>query len=436
MGAMRTAILGAGMLGLTLAYRLTCRGQHVTVIERESQAGGLAAGFQVASEPDGSPIYLDKFYHHLFRADHAVIQLIDELGLSGRLVWPSPTSCILRNGKIHRMDGPLPLLRLEVLPPIDRLRLGAVLAYLKLEKVYQRFEQATARQWLTTWAGQNVYSVFAEPLLRQKFGEFSDDIAMPWFWSRVHLRSTSLGYLLGGFQSLYDVLAGAVESGGGHVRLGSPVTAIEPLRDGSLSVKTREGTERYDRVVSTLPARLTIALTAKMPRDFAARYGGGDALGAHCLVLEIDRQLTKHYWIAVNDPGYPFLAVVEHTNYISPDQYQGKHLVYVGNYLPMTHSLYAKSGPQILGEFLPYLQRLNPDLSASWIKKVHSFSAPFAQPVVTTRFKASMAPHVTPVPNLYLANMFQIYPQDRGQNYSVTMADRMVRLLDRAEAGG
>ncbi len=430
----RTAILGAGLLGLTLAYRLTRRGHDVTVMERESLAGGLAAGFPVAANPDGSSIYLDKFYHHLFRADHAVIGLIDELGLSERLVWLSPSSCILRDGKIYRMDGALPLLMLEALPFIDRLRLGAVMAYLKVEKVYQRLEHTTVRQWLTTWAGPKAYGVFAEPLLRQKFGEFSDEIAMPWFWSRVHLRSSSLGYMLGGFQVLYDTLVKAVEAGGGHVRLGSPVTAIEPLSDGALRVTTPEGAERFERVVSTLPAGVTIGLTPSMPREFATRYGNSRALGAHCLILELDRQLTHHYWIAINDPGYPFLAVVEHTNYIPPERYQGKHLVYVGNYLPMSHPLYTKSAQQLLDEFLPYLRHINPDLDASWVKNAHSFAAPYAQPVVTMDFKQSIAPHVTPIANLYMANMFQIYPQDRGQNYSVAMADRLLRIMDRVES--
>jgi len=193
----RTAVLGAGALGLTLAYRLAQQGDSVTVIEREPDPGGLAAGFVVARMPDGTPVYLEKFYHHLFRADHAAVNLIEEMGLGGRMVWPKPSSTILRDGRIHSMDGALPLLRLNVLPVHDRIRVGAVLAYLKLEKGYQRFEGHTAEEWLRRWMGPTAYGVIAEPLLKQKFGDYSDKIAMPWFWSRVHLRSTSLGYMRG-----------------------------------------------------------------------------------------------------------------------------------------------------------------------------------------------------------------------------------------------
>jgi protoporphyrinogen oxidase len=427
-----TAVLGAGALGLTIAYRLAGRGQQVTVIERESQPGGLAAGFPVATAADGSVVYLEKFYHHLFRADHAVIDLIEELGLSDRLVWPSPSSAVLRDGAVYRLDGALALLRFKPLPFLDRIRLGTVIAYLKTEKVYQRLECWTVEEWLCRWAGPKVYRTFAEPLLQQKFGEFSSHIAMPWFWSRIHLRSRSLGYLQGGFQQLYDALAERITAAGGTVRLGSAVSSLEPLPEGGLLVSHGGKTERFDRVVSTLPARLTIGLTPAMPEDFKARYAEAPALGAHCLVLEMDRPLTNTYWIAINEPGFPFLAVVEHTNYMPKTQYQGKHLVYIGNYLPMSHPIYRETGDETFDRFLPYLQRLAPDFDPASVKAVHAFSAPNAQPVVTTRFRQQMAPHVTPIPNLYLATMFQIYPQDRGQNYSVAMADRIVRLMETA----
>jgi protoporphyrinogen oxidase len=428
-----TAVLGGGALGLTLAYRLARAGDQVTVIEREPEPGGLAAGFVVARHNDGTPVYLEKFYHHLFHADHAAVDLIQELGLADRLVWPKPSTTILRDGAIHSMDGAIPLLRLKPLPLIDRFRVGAVLAYLKLEKGYQRFEGHTAEEWLRTWMGDTAFGVIAEPLLKQKFGDYSDKIAMPWFWSRVHLRSTALGYMRGGFQQLYETLAERVKVHGGELRFSTAVTRIRPHASGRIVVEAGDETQEFERVISTLPARLTIALTEGMPDHFRARYGGGIALGAHCLVLELDRSLTNVYWIAINDPGYPFLAVVEHTNYMPPEDYGGKHLVYVGNYLPMEHPLFARDAEAILDEFLPYLQRINPELQRSWVTSLHSFAAPYAQPVVTMDFKEHIAPHVTPIPNLYMANMFQIYPQDRGQNYSIAMAERLARKLAQEE---
>ena len=34
-----------------------------------------------------------------------------------------------------------------------------------------------------------------------------------------------------------------------------------------------------------------------------------------CIVLELDRSLSDTYWLNVNDPGFPFVGVIEHTNF-------------------------------------------------------------------------------------------------------------------------
>jgi protoporphyrinogen oxidase len=432
--ARRTGIIGGGALGLTVAYRLARAGDEVTLIEREPEAGGLAAGFRVG------PSYLDKFYHHLFRSDRAAQNLIAELGLGDRLVWPRPVTATLVNGEIHQLDSPLSLLRYKPLPLVDRLRMGAVVAYLKyVETSHTRLEGKVADPWLRAWMGERGYALQFEPLLRTKFHDHYKEIGLPWFWSRVHLRSAELGYLRGGFQQLYDRLAEDIGAHGGALRFGASVTGIEGQPDGTVCVRVEDEELRFDRVVSTLPTRLMMRLTAGLPDDYRARYDRGDALGAHCLILELDRQFlddryNNTYWLNINDPGYPFLALVEHTNYMPPEDYGGRRLIYLGNYLPMNHPLFRKSVDEVAAEFLPHLRRINPDFRGEWVTGMHAFAAPYAQPVVTPEYARRIPPHDTPIPNLYLANMFQVYPQDRGQNYSVAMAERLSRRLLRDDA--
>src|SRR5581483_11491742 len=143
----------------------------------------------------------------------------------------------------------------------------------------------------------------------------------------------------------------------------------------------------------------------------------------------VDRRLNEVYWLSINDASYPFLAAVEHTNYMPPEDYGGRRLMYLGNYLPADHPLFSQSLDEILGQFLPHLRRINPDFRDQWVTGAHAFAAPYAQPVVTPDFKDHIPPHDTPVPHLYMANMFQVYPQDRGQNYSIAMAERLSRRL-------
>jgi protoporphyrinogen oxidase len=307
--------------------------------------------------------------------------------------------------------------------------MGAALAYLRLERNYHRFEGTTADAWIRQWMGSRSYETVWRPLLQAKFGERYRDIAMPWFWARVHLRSSSLGYLRGGFQQLYDALVAQIGQLGGESHFDTTVQRVCRRDDSRFDLETTRGVVQVDRVISTLPTRLTIDLTAELQNGFAQRYGTLESYGAHCAILTLDRPLTDVYWLNINDPGYPFLALVEHTNYMPPADYGGRHVIYLGNYLPMSHRMWRMSEEEILAEYLPALRRINPAFQDSWVTEHRMFKAPFAQPIVTVGYPDRLPPHESPVPNLYLANMSQVYPQDRGQNYSIAMANRLVAGL-------
>jgi protoporphyrinogen oxidase len=335
----------------------------------------------------------------------------------------------LVDGKMHQLDSPTSLLGFSPLPMAARVRMGAALAVLKAMPDPRLLEGRSAADWLRRWMGEDAYSTVWEPLLRGKFGAAAAEIAMPWFWARVHDRTQQLGYLRGGFQQLYERLAQRVRDAGGEVRFGESVTAIRTRDDGALTVETDSGTEAIDRVVSTFANRLTARLAPDLPDTWRERYEWGRAYGAHCLILALDRPLASVYWLNVNDPGYPFMALVEHTNYRSPAEYGGRHLLYLGNYRPMDDPLMSASKDDVLSEFLPHLARINPEFEPSWLTESWMFAAPFAQPIVTVDYRDHIPPFRTPVPGLFVANMFQVYPHDRGQNYSVRLAERLVEHL-------
>jgi protoporphyrinogen oxidase len=431
MAGRRIAVLGAGSLGLTAALRLAQRGEAVTVFERELVPGGLAAGFRLGG---ASGPWLEKFYHHLFQGDRHAIALIDELGLRGDLVWHRPRTVVLHGGRLHQLDSALSLLRFRPLPVMDRLRMGLGLAYLRAMGSPRRLEGIQAAPWIRGQMGDAAADVLWEPLLRAKFLDSAETIALPWFWARIHDRTSRLGYVSGGFQRLYQALEHHILELGGTVRLGREVTAIQRGPSG-LEVGHRApgdvatDSDAFDTVLSTLPTRLTAVLTPEMPADWLEKHDPGPALGAHCLILALDRPLTDAYWINMNDPGYPFLAAVEHTNMRSPAEYGGRHLVYLGSYRPMGDPVLRADPEELLEDWLPAIQRLNPDMARSWVTSVWAFAAPFAQPIVTVDYASRIPPFETPVKGLWIANMFQVYPHDRGQNYSIELAERVVRAM-------
>ncbi|MBV9543951.1 MAG: FAD-dependent oxidoreductase [Chloroflexi bacterium] len=416
-------VLGGGALGLAAALRLAQAGQQVTVIEREPQLGGLAAGFGVG------PSALEKFYHHIFRTDTTIIGFVRELGLADKLLWCQPNTSTLANGRIVSLGTIPDLLRLPLLSPPDRLRFLAGMALLKAIPNERVFVGQTAAAWMPRLMGRRVYDVMWEPVLRGKFGARANDIAMSWLWSRVHERSLRLGYIRGGFQQMYDALGDRIAALGGRVLTGTAATSI--TSDRAITVMTDGGESfRFDQLLVTLPTRLFMRLAPSLPSDYVARYQGPEHYGAHVLILGLDRTLIPNvYWLNINDRDLPFLALVEHTNFLPVGDYGGLHLIYLGNYLPMDDPRFSQAEPEVLDSYVVALRRIRPEFDASWIKQHWLFRAPYAQPIVTTNYLEQLPPHETPLPRVYLANMAHVYPQDRGQNYSMRLGERMARLM-------
>jgi protoporphyrinogen oxidase len=424
----RYGVIGAGALGLTVAMRLAERGHDVTVLERDPVPGGLAGSFEVAPG-----IWLEKFYHHLFRTDRTAIGVIKELGLGESLHWYKPVTGVFLDDRTYPMDTPPAVLRFSPLSIPSRLRLAAGLGYLRVLPSASSLERHTAGRWMRRVMGRPAYQTVWEPLLRGKFGTAADEVSMAWLWARIHCRTAELGYLHGGFHQLYLALSRRVAALGGTIVHGASASSIRAHDEGIEVLFQHDGidaTADFDRVVSTLPTGLTVKLTPEMPADYAARHPAPRALGAHCLILSLDRPLTDIYWTGVNEPDMPFLAVVEQTNMVDRAEYGGRHLVYLGNYRSHEDPIFRQSTDEVLTTFEAGLRRINPAFGRSWINEAWSFAAPFAQPIVTPTFARTIPGFDTPVAGLYVANMFQVYPYDRGQNYSIELAERLVRHLE------
>ncbi|MEO8288663.1 MAG: NAD(P)/FAD-dependent oxidoreductase [Chloroflexota bacterium] len=423
---MHIGVLGGGALGLTAAMKLAQRGAQVTIIEKENELGGLAAGFPVGD----SGTYLDKFYHHIFKSDKDIQALLDELGLGDKLTWHNVNTSTLFKGKLWRLTPKDILLNYPISIP-SRFRLAAVTALLKATSNYKKFNKYTAAEWLEKWFGKEAYEMQFKPVLVGKFHDYYRQIAMPWFWSRVHERSISLGYLSGGFQQMYDRLGEEVTKAGGTIRLGTAVTRIVPISGGKTRVDVAGGESyEFDSVLSTLPTKLFLKLADGLPDSYREQYDWGNALGAHVVILALKKSLLDPvYWLSIADPGYPFLVAVDHTNMRSPEEYGGRHLLYLGNYLPMNHRYFQQTDEEVIEEFLPHLKKLNPDFDPDWITDRWVFKAPFAQPIVTQDYEEHIPPLKTPLPNVYMGNMFQVYPQDRGQNYSIRLGKKLAEMI-------
>jgi len=427
---MNIGIIGGGIAGLTAAYELSKAGHKVALFEKEAELGGQAGTFQVAGER------LERFYHHIFSSDIDIIQLVAELGLGERLLWLDSKVGFFHRGRIYDFVTPMELLRFSPLGLADRVRLGLVSLYLRRYKNWPAMEGVTAREWITKYGGRRNYEVVWEPLLKNKFGASADEIGMVWLWGKIHLRLTSrqggkerLGYLDGSFGLLIDTVKERIIDCGGEIHTSSPVSKIIVEGEKAVGLEVRKQGHRSDVIIATVPSPVFLDMVPQLPADYARKLAGVRYQGAVVLVLTLKQPLSHIYWMNISDPSIPFVAVIEHTNFIDPSIYKGKRIVYLSNYLPTDSPLYSLDPDGLLTEYLPHLRKINPEFDLGWIEERYLFREEAGQPIITTNYSSRIPDHSTPISHLYLANTTQIYPEDRGMNYSVRLGRKVARLV-------
>jgi protoporphyrinogen oxidase len=439
------------MAGLTAAHRLTEAGHAVDVYERWPGLGGQAATFDA-----GDGVRLERYYHHLFTTDRHIAALFDELGLHDELEWRESTTAMLARGRLWPFTTPGDLLRFGPMPPLARVRMGAVaVALQRFAGAAGPYERVTARAWIERWMGRAAWREVWGPLLRGKFGERAEEIAMVWLWSKLRLRrgedarEERLGYPRRSWQPLLEALRDRVQAGGGRVMTDRPAARVARASDGRAWELTpgaadafRTGhdprafppggaPERYDRVLATVPGDVLEQLVEPglLGEDYLRRLRSIEYFTALCLVLEVDRRVTPYYWINVAEPGVPFVGLIEHTNFVEPERYGGRRFLYVANYLPRGHELLGLGEEALLERYAPGLRLANPEWDRSWVRRAWRFAEPAAQPIVTVGYRDRIPPLQTGAPGLLLANTTQVYPEDRGTNYAVRLGEDAAREL-------
>ncbi len=425
---MKIAIIGAGYAGLSAAYDLKKAGHEVTILEAADYAGGLASGFK---EPhwDWS---VEKFYHHWFQSDSSMLGLIDELGWMDKVIFPRPLTVMYHNEKFYPFDSILKALLFPGLGfGLNKIRFGFVGLFLRLTKNWKALEKVTTDEWMMKWAGRQVYEQMWKPMLVGKFGPFYKDVNMAWMWARMHARTTRLGTFEGGFQRFADMFAEKLRGMGVGIRLGVRVESIQ-REQAQIVVRSGGTSEPYDRVLVTTSPNLMAKMCPGLPEDYLKGLLGLKSMGAVVMTVSLTHQLSKdgYYWFNLpKEAGFPMLALVEHTNYVSKEHFGGDHIVYAGDYLELGHEYFSLNNEQLLERFLPAFKRINPEFSREWVKKVWVTKTEYAQPVPLLNHSKNIPAIQTPIEGLYFASMSQVYPWDRGTNFAVEIGRRAARMI-------
>lgn len=427
----KIAIIGCGISGLTLAKRLNEAGHSIEIFEKENEPGGIARGFKAEGWQDS----VEFFYHHWFLKDSDLLGLITELGLKDKVKFRTPKTVMYYKGKFYPFDTiPAAIAYPGLGYGIHKIRFGLAGLYLRLTKNWKPMEKITAKEWMTKYAGEYAYKTMWEPMMIGKFGaEYADQVNMAWLWARIYSRSTSLGTFDGGMQSFFDFFADRLTEQGITIRYNSEVTDISQNQDGTFQVHTAENNyDRYDKVIVATSPTSMLRLCSQLPEPYSSQLKALKHLGAVVLCVRLKNPLSPqgYYWYNLpKSEGYPFLALVEHTNFVPKDRYNNETIIYAGDYLPQGHAYFSLSAEELLKKLIPGFRKINPEFSEEWIIGCTKFASEYAQPVPFLNHSKAIPPMKTPIKGLYFISMSQIYPWDRGMNFAVRWANDLAKEI-------
>jgi protoporphyrinogen oxidase len=437
MSKTRIGIIGGGYAGLTAAYELQKRGHAVTVVEKYGTWGGQAATLPLLGTR------IEYFYHHLFGSDAHILGLMDELGIGDQLHWIESKVGVYSEGHIYDFVTPFDLISFKPLGLINRVKMGLMYLYLGRVNDWQSLEQITAREWILRYLGAEIYEKFWGALLRGKFGDRADQVSMTWLWGKIKVRGSSrqgatakekLAYPVGSFEIITQALVEHLQAGGADLRLNHEAIGMTTDPDDPQRVTgivTNKETLPFDVVIATVPGYNFLEIAPPtLDEAYAGLLRSVPYQAAVVLLLTSKQSLSRIYWMNIADRTMPYVGVIEHTNYVPPSEYQGRHLIYVSNYLERDNPIYSMKADELFDLYEPHLKRINPAFDASWIEKKIVLRAEAGQPLITCNYSQRIPDHRSPIKGLYLANTLQIYPEDRGTNYSVRLGKTISRIVD------
>ncbi len=426
----KLTIIGGGITGLSAAYIAARDGWNVTLLEGSMQAGGLNKTFHVGGNR------LERYYHHHFKNDIELIWLLKELNIYDKLKFRKTTMGVFRDNEIYDFNSPADLLKFKPMGIIDKARFILSSGYLGKLTNWEKWENSAALDWLYKYAGKKATDSVWKPLLEIKFGPYAKRVPTAWLVGRLKQRMNSrqgadeqLGYIDGSLQVLTDTLTERLSEMGAQIILNAQVKKLTIKNNTLLGAETTNGTFNDGSFLATLPTTHLVPLLKDDASSYAEQLSRIEYFGAVCTILEIDRPLSHVYWLNIADPGFPFGGIIEHTNFISPDKYNGSHIVYLSRYYAHSDRIASTSKKELMSQMIEPLTKINPQFDHSWIKNVHLFQTNTGATVCGLNFSKIVPRCKTPINNLYIVNMSHIYPDERSCNNSVRTAAQACRNI-------
>jgi protoporphyrinogen oxidase len=419
----RIAVLGAGPMGLAVAYQLARDGHQPIVFEADDRVGGMTAAF------DFSGLTIERYYHFHCISDNAFLKILDELGIADKMHWVETKMGYWYQGMLQPWGNPIALLKFKGLSFIAKFRYGLHAFLCTKRNDWKPLDNLDAVEWIKRWVGEEAYEVLWRRLFDYKFYDYSNNLSAAWIWSRIRrigrsrysLFREKLGYLEGGSDTLLQALHQDIKSHGGEVRLTSPVSEVVITDNQVVGVKSGEQFIPFDKVISTVPIPYIPKLMPNLPDDILDQFKALKNIAVVCVIVKLRKALTENFWLNTNDPEMDIPGLVEYSN-LRP---LNDHVVYVPFYMPGEHPKFSEPNEAFTDKVKRYLKKINPALNDDDFIDIRASRYRFAQPICQPSFLEGLPSVKLPVKGLWLADTSYYYPEDRGISESIDFGRKM-----------
>lgn len=421
----RIAVLGAGPMGLAVAYQLARDGHQPVVFEADDRVGGMTAAF------DFSGLSIERYYHFHCISDHAFLTMLDELALADKMRWVETNMGYWYQGRLQAWGNPVALLKFQGLSLVAKFRYGLHAFLCTKRTAWAPLDHVEAVSWIKRWVGKEAYEVLWRRLFDYKFYDYTNNLSAAWIWSRIrrigrsryNLFREKLGYLEGGSETLLQAMRADIEAHGGVFRLKSSVNKVAIQQGKVQGVEVAGQFEAFDKVISTIPLPYVSRLMPDLPPEILQRFQSLKNIAVVCVIVKLRKALTGNFWLNTNDPDMDIPGLVEYTNLRPLDQ----HIVYVPFYMPGEHPKFAETDQVFLDKVRRYLKKINQALGDEDFIDMRASRYRYAQPICDPGYLDKLPPVSLPVTGLWVADTSYYYPEDRGISESIGFGRKMAR---------
>ena len=423
----KIAVLGAGPMGLAVAYQLARDGYKPVIFEADDRVGGMTAAF------DFSGLMIERYYHFHCISDHAFLKVLDELSLSHQMHWVETKMGYWFQGKLQPWGNPIALFRFKGLSLVAKFRYGLHAFLCTKRNDWKPLDNLEATNWIKRWVGAEAYEVLWRRLFDYKFYEYTDNLSAAWIWSRIRrigrsrysLFKEKLGYLDGGSKTLLQALKKDIESNGGKIVLNSTVSKVVIDSKKVIGIEIESKLQKFDKVISTIPLPYIPSLIPDLPKDIILKFKAQKNIAVVCVIVKLKKPLTDNFWLNTNDDEMDIPGIVEYTNLRPLDQ----HIAYVPFYMPGEHHKFKDDDSIFINKVRSYMQKINPQLKDDDFIDIRASRYRYAQPICDPGYLDKLPPVALPIEGLWVADTSYYYPEDRGISESIAFGRNLARIV-------